>query len=315
MSKNYVDGSKKGHFTKILFACVLIALFFNCFKVSSNTDLIYNTRIQDYQSDSCENIFQNKELLRITNITYWIRMLDCAENSSSADNRARAKQFNSGIWPDVFVWMILVSNANPNNNERKKILHLIEAHEVNIPNNMRSLVKLIKEEQLLQVALFTLKEDELSKSESLTEEVKRLNEINSKLESQLTDTQNKLNNLADIERQLSVRRQMQNQIDSSIVYDDNNNPTPKNIIKPSVQSYHFEDTSNMMIFKLVNEERINNIDSIYPYSSNFLNKYANVVSEMNENKQNNKSVQSSFLNILKLYNIDPPSMLSSKKLK
>lgn len=175
-----------------------------------------NFKVKDYQSEDCQLIFQNKEPLRITNISYWIRMMECSENNSTASNRSQAKVFNTGLWPDTFAWIVLISNGNPSLNERKKILNQLQIHDVNIPNNMRSLVNLIKRTQQNELALQELSEAQDTQLATLSETVSKLEVENQQLAKELADTQLKLEHLADIERQLSLRRQIQNQIEPTI---------------------------------------------------------------------------------------------------
>ncbi|WP_177168649.1 hypothetical protein [Thorsellia anophelis] len=174
---------------------------------------IYNFKIKDYQSDTCDAIFQEQDRLRITNASYWIKMLGCASEYSSTANRGRANSYDLGVWPDAFSWIISISNANPSINERKKMISLLQTHDVNIPNNIRPLTDIIHQLQTKELSLLELAESQDADFIALTDKVTKLELDNALLAKQLAATNLKLEHLADVEMQLSLRRQLQNQIE------------------------------------------------------------------------------------------------------
>ncbi|MBN7803717.1 hypothetical protein J0A67_22875, partial [Algoriphagus aestuariicola] len=78
--------------------------------------------------------------------------------------------------------------------------------------SLRPLTQLWRQQQMLQITLFDEKARYQHLQESSDSQIDSLRQNQARLQSQLQDTSRKLENLTDIERQLSSRKQLQGEI-------------------------------------------------------------------------------------------------------
>ncbi|MFC0179068.1 hypothetical protein [Thorsellia kenyensis] len=171
-------------------------------QVNAN-NLLYPDTLKNFYSVSCEEIF-NDTLYRMTNITYWQKLITCAKSNTSSVNRKLAKQFNSPIMPDALIWSILISYASPTPDEVNHIINLLHKNEHHIPLEISPITDLMFEYMQMKKAVMEQAETTVS-----MEEYEAIVKENTLLSDSLANAEKKLSNLAEIERQLSQRRQIQ----------------------------------------------------------------------------------------------------------
>lgn len=138
--------------------------------------------------------------------------MDCAERLGSTQARALAKTLPVVTWSAAFKQGILVSSAEPSIAERRQVVERLNSYSQSFPGAVRPLIQLWREQQVLRISLA----EERTRYQRLQEEsdaqIDHLRESQVRLQYNLLDTTRKLENLTDIERQLSSRKQMQNEI-------------------------------------------------------------------------------------------------------
>ncbi len=135
--------------------------------------------------------------------------MDCAERLGSPQARAMAKTLPVTTWSSAFKQGILIGSAEPSMAERRQVVERLNSYSQTFPVAVRPLIQLWREQQVLRIALA----EERIRYQRLQDEsdaqIDRLRENQVRLQYNLLDTTRKLENLTDIERQLSSRKQLQ----------------------------------------------------------------------------------------------------------
>ncbi|OVZ83289.1 hypothetical protein CBW54_16295 [Yersinia kristensenii] len=177
--------------------------------------VIPETKIVDYRTLSCDVLWNLDDKETLENSLYWLRAMDCAERLGSTQARALAKTLPAITWSAAFKQGILVSSSEPSIAERRQVIERLNSYSQSFPGAVRPLIQLWREQQVMRISLA----EERTRYQRLQEEsdaqIDRLRESQVRLQYNLLDTTRKLENLTDIERQLSSRKQLQNEIPES----------------------------------------------------------------------------------------------------
>ena len=131
---------------------------------------------------------------------------------STYQARALAKTVPGDSWSGVFKQSILLGSAQPTSGERRQMIDRINSYRMEFPGSLRPLTQLWRQQQMLQITLFDEKARYQHLQESSDSQIDSLRQNQARLQSQLQDTSRKLENLTDIERQLSSRKPLQGEI-------------------------------------------------------------------------------------------------------
>lgn len=178
-------------------------------------EVIPTSKVVDFRVAPCETLWALDNSDALANSLFWLRAMDCADRMNDVQARFQAEQIKADTWDSVFKQSILRSGADPDQQQRRALLTLVNQYRAQMPGSIRSLVQLWRERQTLQVTLGDEKARnarQLALSES---KIEQLTEQQAALQQSLNDTQRKLKNLTDIERQLSSRKQMQTDLPDS----------------------------------------------------------------------------------------------------
>jgi len=175
-------------------------------------EAIPDTKVIDYRTAACDTLWQLDDKDALDNSLYWLRAMDCADRIGSTQARALAKTVPGDSWSGVFKQSILLGSAQPTSGERRQIIDRINSYRMEFPGSLRPLTQLWRQQQLLQITLFDEKARYQHLQESSDSQIDSLRQSQVRLQSQLQDTSRKLENLTDIERQLSSRKQLQGEI-------------------------------------------------------------------------------------------------------
>ena len=175
-------------------------------------EAIPDTKVIDYRTAACDTLWQLDDKDALDNSLYWLRAMDCADRIGSTQARALAKTVPGDSWSGVFKQSILLGSAQPTSGERRQMIDRINSYRMEFPGSLRPLTQLWRQQQLLQITLFDEKARYQHLQESSDSQIDSLRQNQARLQSQLQDTSRKLENLTDIERQLSSRKQLQGEI-------------------------------------------------------------------------------------------------------
>ncbi|MBU9844158.1 two-component system QseEF-associated lipoprotein QseG [Rahnella ecdela] len=171
--------------------------------------VVPDSKVIDFRIAPCETLWTLDDNEAVTNSLYWLRAMDCADRMNDAQARFQAQQIPATTWDEVFKQSILLSGAEPDQQQRRALLAKVSAYRGQMPGQIRPLVQLWRERQNLQVVLGDEKARNARQLAVNEEKLQAMTQQQQVLESNLADTRRKLENLTDIERQLSSRKQIQ----------------------------------------------------------------------------------------------------------
>jgi hypothetical protein len=140
------------------------------------------------------------------NPLYWLRGIDCADRLAPVQARAEARQHDANSWQDAFKRGILLADAKITPNERRDLVASLDTFSPQIAAQVRPLYQLWRDAQGRQLQLIEERARYAKLQQSSDAELETLRQQEIALRSQLELTTRKLENLTDIERQLSSRK-------------------------------------------------------------------------------------------------------------
>ncbi|AEX50980.1 two-component system QseEF-associated lipoprotein QseG [Rahnella aquatilis] len=171
--------------------------------------VVPDSKVIDFRIAPCETLWALDDNDALTNSLYWLRAMDCADRMSDAQARYQAQQIPATSWERVFKQSILLAGADPDQQQRRALLAKVSEYRGQMPGSIRPLVQLWRERQNLQVVLGDEKARNARQQVLNEEKLQSMAAARQVLENNLADTRRKLENLTDIERQLSSRKQIQ----------------------------------------------------------------------------------------------------------
>ncbi|OON37592.1 hypothetical protein BTJ39_19870 [Izhakiella australiensis] len=162
--------------------------------------------VTNFNNVPCHAVWAVSDNHALNGPLYWLRALDCAARMAPADARAEAHNWPQSNWQSAFKQGILLDNGNVTPLERRAYVKHLDEYLFDYPSAVRPLIQLWHDRQAaeLQLAEERMRYAQLQqKSDSQLDGLRHQQIV---LKQELAQTQRKLNSLADIERQLSVRR-------------------------------------------------------------------------------------------------------------
>ncbi|MEL4015250.1 two-component system QseEF-associated lipoprotein QseG [Dryocola clanedunensis] len=163
-------------------------------------------QLADYLSTDCQEIWHIQAHESLNNPLFWLRGMDCAERLPPAEARAEARRWPSDSWQDTFKRGILLANAKITPTERRRYMTKLDAMTGEVPTQVRPLFQVWRDGQASLLELSDERSRYSKLQQSTDGELDTLREQQQRLRSQLDLTTRKLENLTDIERQLSSRK-------------------------------------------------------------------------------------------------------------
>ncbi len=140
------------------------------------------------------------------NPLYRLRGIDCADRLAPAQARAEAKRHTDDSWQDAFRRGILLADAEITPEERRDLVARLDTFSPQIAVQVRPLYQLWRDGQTRQLQLVEERARYAKLQQSSDSELETLRQQELALREQLELTTRKLENLTDIERQLSSRK-------------------------------------------------------------------------------------------------------------
>ncbi|MCT9846302.1 two-component system QseEF-associated lipoprotein QseG [Leclercia sp. 29361] len=203
-----------GHFIRLSLPCLLLT---GCVThapaptISDKQDeKLPEHQLADFLSTDCNNIWQLHGQETDSNPLFWLRGMDCADRLSPAAARAEARGWTDDTWQESFKRGILLANAKINPVERRVLTTRLDALSPQIPAQVRPLYQLWRHGQVLQLQLAEERSRYGKLQQTTDGELDNLRQQQQYLRTQLDTTTRKLENLTDIERQLSTRKPVSN---------------------------------------------------------------------------------------------------------
>ncbi|WP_236620650.1 two-component system QseEF-associated lipoprotein QseG [Providencia sneebia] len=192
--------TKSGHFTLDTLSQVVVS----------------EVKVTDYRYTACENIWDNDQPSARDNALFWLRMMSCADNLEPTKAREDAALIKIENWSEAFQQSILMGAAEPTIAERRKMVDNMNTFSLHFPTGIRPLLQLWREQQVQMINLAEANARFKRLQLETDNKLDRIKETNAKLEFELKTTSRKLENLTDIERQLSSRKQSTNETEKDV---------------------------------------------------------------------------------------------------
>lgn len=169
-------------------------------------DKIPTYQLADYLSVECTDIWALQGQSTDTNPLYWLRAIDCADRLMPVQSRNEARLLSDDNWQNAFKRGILLANAKITPLERRDNVSRLDALSSQIPAQVRPLYQVWHDGQTLQLQLAEERQRYSKLQQTSDSELDTLRQQHQHLQAQLDLTTRKLENLTDIERQLSTRK-------------------------------------------------------------------------------------------------------------
>ncbi len=163
-------------------------------------------QVADFVAVDCADIWAHSSDASDKNPLYWLRGIDCADRLAPAQARAEAKRHTDDSWQDAFRRGILLADAKITPEERRDLVARLDTFSPQIAVQVRPLYQLWRDGQTRQLQLVEERARYAKLQQSSDSELETLRQQELTLREQLELTTRKLENLTDIERQLSSRK-------------------------------------------------------------------------------------------------------------
>ena len=163
-------------------------------------------QLADFLSTRCDDIWHLSGHDVESNPLFWLRGIDCAQRLAPVEARAQAAMLADNTWQDAFKRGIVLADAKITPVERRANITRLDTFVMNIPTQVRPVYQLWRDGQTLQLQLSEERSRYSRLQQSTDGELDTLRQQQDSLRTQLDTTTRKLENLTDIERQLSSRK-------------------------------------------------------------------------------------------------------------
>lgn len=166
------------------------------------------TELTDYLAMRCSDLLQmrTRETSAIENPLYWAAFLSCARQTEPNTARVIASRWAESGWYDTLRSAIMLSRSLPENTVRQRYLNQVFLVHKEIPASVVPLFNMWWDNEQLALKLATQQNQYAQLKSSTDQELETLRQQQQLLHQQLETTTRKLENLTDIERQLSTRK-------------------------------------------------------------------------------------------------------------
>ncbi|SUB83426.1 hypothetical protein [Pragia fontium] len=164
-------------------------------------------KVSDYSRVSCDgNIWKGQDDETNSNSLYWLRLIDCTRSLTLSQARIQSYSYEITKWDGVLKRAILLSRLDAAHSERRNALEQLKNYRAMYPANVYPLILLWNDEQTLELNLFDERARHQRLKESSDTQIEAMHNQLQETKHQLNETTRKLENLTDIERQLSSRK-------------------------------------------------------------------------------------------------------------
>jgi hypothetical protein len=160
-------------------------------------------------SESCDALWQMDEKHTLEDLSYWLRVMECADDIGAEQASSLANMLPGSDWDSLFKQSILLSRTGFAVDEYRQMIERLDDSRLEFPSSLRPLLNVWRQQKILEITLLEERARNQVLQESSNSQIESLRQKNSQLQNQVQDVSRKLQNLTDIERQLSSRKQLQ----------------------------------------------------------------------------------------------------------
>ncbi|MFV0548718.1 MAG: hypothetical protein ACK5M5_08375 [Limnobaculum xujianqingii] len=191
---------------------MLAGCSYQSFTESASGEIRYETpnrKVSDYSRVSCDgNIWKAQDSETYANSLYWLRLITCSQALPASRAQAQSAEYETTTWDGVMKRAVLLSRVEVNNSERRRSLEQLKNYRSMYPDTVYSLIQLWTDEQSMELSLSDERVRHQRQKESNDTQMDALHAQLQDTKHQLNEMTRKLENLTDIERQLSSRKNL-----------------------------------------------------------------------------------------------------------
>ncbi|WP_213990004.1 two-component system QseEF-associated lipoprotein QseG [Sodalis sp. dw_96] len=155
----------------------------------------------------CGQLWQTRGEDRVQDATYWLRAMECAERMTPSQARLEAENQGGDTWDDSFRESILLNSANISVTERRQTYQRLLGFRSQFPPSVYPVFKMWRQQQALRLILADERSSNQRQHEADAAQIELIRQQQVELQRKLDITTRKLENLTEIERRLSARKQ------------------------------------------------------------------------------------------------------------
>ncbi|WP_157952971.1 hypothetical protein [Limnobaculum parvum] len=168
-----------------------------------------NRKVSDYSRVSCDgDIWKAQDNETYANSLYWLRLITCSQAIPATQAQAQSGEYETTIWDGVMKRAVLLSRGEVNNSERRRSLEQLKNFRSMYPDTVYSLIQIWVDEQSMELSLSDERARHQRQKENNDTQMDALHAQLQDTKRQLHEMTRKLENLTDIERQLSSRKNL-----------------------------------------------------------------------------------------------------------
>lgn len=166
------------------------------------------TELTDYLAMRCSDLLQmrTQDTNVIENPLYWMAFISCARQTEPDTARVIANRWAESGWYNTLRTAIVLSRSLPENTVRQNYLNQVSLVHEQIPASVTPLFNMWWDNEQLAFKLAEQQSQYALLKSNTDQELETLRQQQQLLHQQLETTTRKLENLTDIERQLSTRK-------------------------------------------------------------------------------------------------------------
>jgi hypothetical protein len=155
----------------------------------------------------CGLFWQKNTTNDINDVNYWLHAMQCAERMTPSQARLDAADQDGDTWDDAFRESILLNSASITVAERRQTYQRLLEFRSQFPASVYPLFKMWRQQQALRLILADERAHSQRQQEAAAAQIDQLRQQQMDLQHKLDITTRKLENLTEIERRLSARKQ------------------------------------------------------------------------------------------------------------
>ncbi|MEA9392451.1 two-component system QseEF-associated lipoprotein QseG [Acerihabitans sp. TG2] len=155
----------------------------------------------------CRELWHTDDQATLADARYWLRAMQCAERITPTQARLLAAEQDGETWYEAFRQSLLLNSAGISVIERRESYQHLLGFRSRFPAAVYPLFRMWRQQQALRLMLAEARSHNQQQAEASAAQIEQMRIQQIELQRKLDVTSRKLENLTEIERRLSARKQ------------------------------------------------------------------------------------------------------------
>jgi len=173
----------------------------------STSPLVQHTATPGQYVAECRELWHISDQATLADARYWLRAMQCAERITPTQARFKAAEQDGETWYEAFRQSILLNSASISVIERRESYQHLLGFRSQFPAAVHPLFRMWRQQQALRLMLAEARSHLQQQQETSAAQIEQMRIQQIELQRKLDVTSRKLENLTEIERRLSTRKQ------------------------------------------------------------------------------------------------------------